>query len=297
MDSEEKSSVVSWEGLKLAKEADPDRDIDKIQEVVEADDEESEDDSECDDDEDDNDDDSEDFDVHLSPSDERLLEELLRLKLTSLPSDTTSSSILPVSRNRAGGVNLFKPKSRLEQFEDILIESQLLEAALPELEVAAASLAASNNGFESVGFDFDASDAIFNDQEDVEDLEEVNNECDCSTCRERMRHKDELQRLKVTWADVREAVVLVYDFFLSDNFSTSLEKPEVGDLKEQVRQLLWRDPHQLFQRLEMIVKESVLEQKVKLIKLLKSQAKNPSLAQEFIQSTKAFLFLQIFCHF
>ena len=54
-------------------------------------------------------------------------------------------------------------------------------------------------------------------------------------------------------------------------------------LKGKVRQLLWRDPHQLYQRLEAIVKDCVLEQKVKLIKLLKSQAKNPSLAQDFIQ--------------
>ena len=52
----------------------------------------------------------------------------------------------------------------------------------------------------------------------------------------------------------------------------------------KVRQLLWRDPHQLYQRLEAIVKDCVLEQKVKLIKLLKTQAKNPSLAQDFIQS-------------
>lgn len=64
----------------------------------------------------------------------------------------------------------------------------------------------------------------------------------------------------------------------------SLDKPDVTCLKGKVRQLLWRDPHQLYQRLEAIVKDCVLEQKVKLIKLLKTQAKNPSLAQDFIQS-------------
>ena len=105
--------------------------------------------------EDDEDSDSEEFDVQLSPSDERLLEELLRLKLTSLPGTTGSSqgglaglpgggdssnsavtsasatsSLLPLSKNRG----LFQPRSKLEQFEDIIFESQLLEAALPELE-------------------------------------------------------------------------------------------------------------------------------------------------------------------
>ena len=106
--------------------------------------------------EDDEDSDSEEFDVQLSPSDERLLEELLRLKLTSLPGTTgngqgglaglpgnggessnsavtsasATSSLLPLSKNRG----LFQPRSKLEQFEDIIFESQLLEAALPELE-------------------------------------------------------------------------------------------------------------------------------------------------------------------
>ena len=106
--------------------------------------------------EDEDDSDSEEFDVQLSPSDERLLEELLRLKLTSLPGTTgngqgglaslppggvdssnsavtsasATSSLLPLSKNRG----LFQPRSKLEQFEDIIFESQLLEAALPELE-------------------------------------------------------------------------------------------------------------------------------------------------------------------
>ena len=117
--------------------------------------------------EDDEDSDSEEFDVQLSPSDERLLEELLRLKLTSLPGTTgssqgglaglpgggdtsnsavtsaSSSSLLPLSKNRG----LFQPRSKLEQFEDIIFESQLLEAALPELEgKAKKKLTLSDNG-------------------------------------------------------------------------------------------------------------------------------------------------------
>ena len=132
----------NWNGPRLASEAEVEEiDFDKIIDV-DADDEEDEDS------------DSEEFDVQLSPSDERLLEELLRLKLTSLPGTTGSSqgglaglpggdnssnsavtsasasSLLPLSKNRG----LFQPRSKLEQFEDIIFESQLLEAALPELE-------------------------------------------------------------------------------------------------------------------------------------------------------------------
>ena len=72
--------------------------------------------------------------------------------------------------------------------------------------VAAAAAVASNATFESVGFDFEASDAIFaddepstanagdNDNDDGEENADEDNDCDCSTCRERMRHKEELNR-------------------------------------------------------------------------------------------------------
>jgi hypothetical protein len=72
--------------------------------------------------------------------------------------------------------------------------------------VAAAAAVASNANFESVGFDFEASDAIFaddepstanagdNDNDDGEENADEDNDCDCSTCRERMRHKEELNR-------------------------------------------------------------------------------------------------------
>ena len=191
-----------------------------------------------------------------------------------------TKTFLIVAVSNRGGLNLFQPRNKLEQFEDILLESQLLEAALPEVT-------ASDSNFESVGFDFDASDAIFKDDDDDEEEEEdvvenEDNDCDCNTCKERMRHKDELLRLRQTWSEVREAVTQVYNLCMCDE---SREKPELlPNLKEKLRQLLWRDPHQLYQRLELIVKDFVLEQKVKLIKLLRSQAKNPSLAQDFIQS-------------
>ena len=67
---------------------------------------------------------------------------------------------------------------------------------------------ASNASFESVGFDFEASDAIFaddeptandgdNDNDDGEENADEDNDCDCSTCRERMRHKEELNRYEI----------------------------------------------------------------------------------------------------
>ena len=126
-----------------------------------------------------------------------------------------------------------------------------------------------------------------------------NEQCDCNTCKERMRHKDELLRLRQTWSEVREAVTQVYNLCMCSDESQR-EKPNcLPNLKEKLRQLLWRDPHQLYQRLEQIVKDFVVEQKVKLIKLLRSQAKNPCLAQDFIQSMsflfKKFQYYQIIC--
>ena len=156
MEDELKST---WNGLKLANEAETedDLDFDKVDGDIneEADDEEDEDD-------DDIEQDSDEFDVQLSPSDERLLEELLRLKLTSLPPDVATSSLLPVAGVGGAGLNLFQPRNKLEQFEDILLESQLLEAALPEVTGA-------DSNFESVGFDFEASDAIFKDDDEIEE--------------------------------------------------------------------------------------------------------------------------------
>jgi len=61
------------------------------------------------------------------------------------------------------------------------------------------------------------------------------------------------------------------------------DRPNMVETKERVHKLCGRDPHQLFQRLEAGVKEFVLELKLSLIELLQKQAKNPSLAQDFIK--------------
>ena len=116
---------------------------------------------------------------------ERLLEELVRLRLASQP-EATASQLPPKQR-----IQLYQPRTKLEQFEDILMESQLLEqsgftAGLEEaLAAAAASVSntagASNSSSSSpldevdlellrqcgssfdAAVDFEVSDAIFND--------------------------------------------------------------------------------------------------------------------------------------
>jgi hypothetical protein len=55
-------------------------------------------------------------------------------------------------------------------------------------------------------------------------------------------------------------------------------------MAESVHQLVWRDPHQLYQRLEAQLKDFVLELRQRLVELLQKQAKDPNLAQQFIQA-------------
>ena len=59
--------------------------------------------------------------------------------------------------------------------------------------------------------------------------------------------------------------------------------PSIPAMQEAVHKLVWRDPHQLYQRLEAQLREVVVELKLRLVELLSTQAKNPGLAQEFIQ--------------
>ena len=104
------------------------------------------------------------------------------MKLTSAP-EATAASLLPPKQR----IKLFQPRTKLEQFEDILIESQLLEASLSggtpnfaEIMSASDSLITGSNqdsislpglplgpgdypgiGLDSI--DFDTSDVIFGD--------------------------------------------------------------------------------------------------------------------------------------
>ena len=114
--------------------------------------------------------------------------------------------------------------------------------------------------------------------------------CDCSSCHEKdmieTNRTKEVSRLRNAWIDVREQVWKVYHLVINSSWNdvSSKERPDLFKIKTNVRDLCARDPHQLFQRLEAGVREFVLEMKLRLIELLQRQAKNPSLAQDFIQS-------------
>ena len=114
--------------------------------------------------------------------------------------------------------------------------------------------------------------------------------CDCSSCHERdiieSSRTKEITRLRNAWIDVREQVWKVYHLVINSSWTDvpSRERPDLFKIKTNVRDLCARDPHQLFQRLEAGVREFVIEMKLRLIELLQRQAKNPSLAQDFIQS-------------
>ena len=108
---------------------------------------------------------------------EKLLEEMLRLKLVG--SGSGASAMLPPKQR----IKLYQPRSKLEQFEDILIESQLLDQNLPELGGVGAPLDYEKFDLENLSLqdaingitDFDSSDAIFAepDQETPDDRPEV----------------------------------------------------------------------------------------------------------------------------
>ena len=157
------------------------------------------------------------------------------------------------------------------------------------------------NEFGVIGLDYEASEAIFNDRlplkrpfnfddDEEEEGPENEDECNCLSCQERLfienEHYEELERLRKCWYELREDAARVYKMVLDGSWNEAGScRPDLAKTKERVHKLCWRDPHQLFQRLETGVKEFVLEIKLKLIELLQQQAKNPSLAEDFIQGT------------
>ena len=108
---------------------------------------------------------------------EKLLEEMLRLKLVG--SGGGASAMLPPKQR----IKLYQPRSKLEQFEDILIESQLLDQNLPELGGVGSPLDYEKFDLENLSLqdaingitDYDSSDAIFAEpgQENPDDRPEV----------------------------------------------------------------------------------------------------------------------------
>jgi len=235
---------------------------------------------------------------------EKLLEEMLRLKLVG--SGSGASAMLPPKQR----IKLYQPRSKLEQFEDILIESQLLDQNLPELGGVGSPLDYEKFDLENLSLqdaingitDFDSSDAIFAepDQDSPDDRPEVDQSsfnrdsesragsCECESCVERSalvaEMAEETRKLQQCWLELREDFKTVYRLIMDGAWAdTNRPHPSLSGMQEAVHKLVWRDPHQLYQRLEAQLREVVVELKVKLVELLSKQAKNPSLAQEFIQ--------------
>ena len=89
--------------------------------------------------------------------------------------------------------------------------------------------------------------------------------------------------------EVREQIWKVYHQALGGDSGdkTAVQSDMADTVRPKVQELCNKDPHQLFQRLETGVRDIVVDIKLRLIELLQKQAKNPSLAQDFIQSKMA----------
>ena len=223
---------------------------------------------------------------------EKLLEEMLRLKLTV----GSASAMLPPKQR----IKLYQPRSKLEQFEDILIESQLLEQAMPDLagspldydKFEMEGLGLTRDGMDGLGLtgitDFDTSDAIFAEPgaDDRPEAErgEAEEGCRCESCLDRgqlvAEMAEETKRLQTCWLELREDFKTVYRLVLEEAWGDSNRpKPSLDRMTESVHKLAWRDPHQLYQRLESQLRDFVMELRMRLVDLLQKQAKNPNLAQ------------------
>ena len=90
----------------------------------------------------------------------------------------------------------------------------------------------------------------------------------------------ETKRLQTCWLELREDFKTVYRLVLEEAWGDSNRpKPSLDRMTESVHKLVWRDPHQLYQRLESQLRDFVMELRLRLVDLLQKQAKNPNLAQ------------------
>ena len=126
-------------------------------------------------------------------------------------------------------LKLYQPRTKLEQFEDILLESQLLDQNLPDLggapldyekfDLESLSLQEALNGFT----DYDSTDAIFADHKgddmegdnlDNRDSSSVSGSCECESCYERSalvaEMAEETKKLQSCWLKLREDFKTVY---------------------------------------------------------------------------------------
>ena len=300
-ESDKAMTRSGWNGAQLAREAEND-----------GDDEEEEEDEDEDD---------------LEEQD-KLLEDLLRLRLNpSLLSD-------PVGVSKGPMRILHRPyqtRTKMEQFEDILMESQLFMAGTGTGTGSGQEEGGLNNAEYFGTTDFETSDAIFNEAVETSivvgtasssnssstsssghnnnkssnkadpslDEDDDEGECSCSVCSRdgiQAGSGEEVKILRECWAKLRKEVSGVYKKAMNrkgggggggdhqQHQPPGLESPE--ETKDRVHRLCQKDPHQLFQRLETVVTEVVLEVKVRLLELLQKQAKDPGLAQDFIQGER-----------
>jgi len=99
-----------------------------------------------------------------------------------------------------------------------------------------------------------------------------------------MEMAEETKKLQVCWLHLKDDFKAVYKLVLEGAYyDSNRPKPDLLAMAESVHKLVYRDPHQLYQRLEAQLREFVLELKGNLVTLLQKQAKNPRLAQDFIQ--------------
>ena len=90
----------------------------------------------------------------------------------------------------------------------------------------------------------------------------------------------ETKRLQTCWLELREDFKTVYRLVLEEAWGDSNgPKPNLEMMTKSVHKLVWRDPHQLYQRLESQLRDFVMELRMRLVDLLQKQAKNPNLAQ------------------
>ena len=228
---------------------------------------------------------------------EKLLEDMLRMKLVG--SGGANNTMLPPKQR----IKLYQPRTKLEQFEDILLESQLLDQNLPDLggtpldydkfDLESLSLQEALNGIT----DYDSADAIFadingddvaGDNPDTRESSSERGSCECDSCVDRAvlvaEMAEETKKLQQCWLQLRDDFKSVYKLVLEEAWNDSNRpRPSLTEMQEAVYKLVWRDPHQLYQRLESQLRDIVSELKQRLLELLSKQAKNPSLAQDFIQ--------------
>ncbi len=108
---------------------------------------------------------------------------------------------------------------------------------------------------------------------------------DC--CHERLANSESLERLRNSWLGVREDIRRLYNLVLCDAWNDPNrfeERPDLNVLKETLSDLIRTDGHCLFQRLEAIVTEFVLEMKARVLDVLQKSS-----SQDFLSGKLFFI--------